>query len=96
MVLEIATALSGLALTVVLVTWSLFAGVRQSSMACTAERHGGRSLPSEFHTPSVSQRPVERAQWCHLTTGLPERIVSRPCREKQPCPETQAGLSLLG
>ena len=38
------------------------------------ERHGGRSLRSEFHTPSVSQRPVERAQWCDLTTGLPERI----------------------
>ena len=35
----------------------------------------GRSLRSEFHTPSVSQRPVERAQWCDSTTGLPERIV---------------------
>ena len=44
------------------------------------ERHGGRSLRSEFHTPSVSQRPVERAQWCDSTTGLPERIGPRPCR----------------
>ena len=43
MVLEIATPY-GLAMTVVLVTWSLFAEVRQSSMVCTAERHGGRSL----------------------------------------------------
>ena len=38
------------------------------------------ALQNEFHTPSVSQRPVERAQWFHLTTGLPERIGSRPCR----------------
>ena len=32
------------------------------------------------NTQSVSQRPVERAQWSDLTTGLPERIGSRHCR----------------
>ena len=31
-------------------------------------------------TPSVSQRPVERAQWSYLTSGLSERIGPRPCR----------------
>ena len=37
------------------------------------------ALLYEFHTPSVSQRPVESAQWLYLTTGLPERIGSGPC-----------------
>ena len=43
MVLEIATP-CGLAMTVGDEGWFLCAGMRQSSMACTAERHGGRSL----------------------------------------------------
>ena len=38
------------------------------------------ALPGEFHTQSVSQRTVERAQWCHLNTGPSERIVPRHCR----------------
>ena len=36
----------------------------------------------EFHTPSGNQRPVERAQWCDLTTDLPERIVSGHCPQR--------------
>ena len=43
-----------------------------------------RSLRSEFHTPSVSQRPIERARWCHSTTGLSERIVSGHWPQKSP------------
>ena len=40
-----------------------------------------RPFPTgELHTPSGSQRTVERAQWCYLTTGLTERIVPRHCR----------------
>ena len=40
-----------------------------------------RPFPTgELHTPSGSQRTVERAQWCYLTTGLSERIVIRHCR----------------
>ena len=43
-------------------------------------RHAGRPLQYELHTPSVSQRPVERAQWRYSTTRVSERIGSRPCR----------------
>ena len=43
-------------------------------------RRGRRSLQSEFHTQSVSQRTVERAQWSYFTTGPSERIVPRHCR----------------
>ena len=49
-------------------------------------RHGCAVPPSpkgkalfRFNTPSVSQRPVERAQWSDLTSGLPERNGSGPC-----------------
>ena len=45
-------------------------------------------------TPSVSQRPVEWAQWCYLTTGLPERIGPRPCREKIPRFRRNGGFSI--
>ena len=51
MVLEIATALLGLAMTEVVVTWSHFAGVRRLSQIVPWNGHN-RSLRSEFHTPS--------------------------------------------
>ena len=44
MVLEIATGLTPLAMTVVVVTWSPFAGGAVVVLQCTAERHRGRSL----------------------------------------------------
>ena len=59
MVLEIATALLGLAMTEVVVTWFHFAGVRRLSQIGPWNGHN-RSLRSEFHTPSVSQRLVGR------------------------------------
>ena len=49
-----------------------------------AERRGRRSLRSEFLTPSGYWRPVERAQWCYSTTGLPERIVRGHWPQKIP------------
>ena len=39
-------------------------------------RHWVRS-----NTQSVSQRPVGRAQWSNLLSGLPERSGCRPCRQ---------------
>ena len=34
--------------------------------------------------PGPAGRPVERGQWCHSTTGLPERIVSGDSPQKNP------------
>ena len=47
MVLKIATGLTPLAMTVVVVTWSRFAGGAVVIPDRTAERHGGRSLHDE-------------------------------------------------
>ena len=47
MVQEIATGLTPLAMTVVVVTLSRFAGGAVVDLQCTAERHGGRSLHYE-------------------------------------------------
>ena len=43
------------------------------------------------NTPSVSQRPVERAQWPNSTTGLPERIARRgiPAAKNPPIPRNR-------
>ena len=42
-----------------------------------------------FHTPSVSQRPVERGQWCGHHRRSEGRITCRRCRltyRRAPCP----------
>ena len=64
-------------------------GVRRLSRIIP--RNGTEAVPyidmpklCEFHTPSVSQRPVERAQWRYLTTGLPERNASGGSPQKIP------------
>ena len=56
-----------------------------------AERRGRRSLRSEFHTPSGYWRPIERAQWCYSTTGLPERIVRGHWPQKIPPDSEEPG-----
>ena len=48
----------------------------------------------EFHTPSVSQRPVERAQWSYFTTGLPERNASGGSPQKIPRFRRNEGFSI--
>ena len=51
MVLEIATALAGLAMTEVVVAWSLFAGVRRLSQI--VPRNGTEAVPYNAKNPPV-------------------------------------------
>ena len=72
MVLEIATGLTPLAMTVVVVTWSRFAVSAVVDLQCTAERHGGRSLHDEPKIRKKSPDSKESGDF-HLKLFVPIR-----------------------
>ena len=80
--LRIATP-CGLAMTAGDGGWFLRAGIQQSSLACTAERHGGRSLQfflEEEKTPQTRCESVEFRQLTCSSAGRGSRSAGPPRR----------------